>query len=87
MGRTVGAGQLHMPRRLAPAWRDINPAKIKTELPIVWFYRCDATQDEFVGGLAGDAIHRLLGGAIKNARFHQLHKAAPHFLSSKACFV
>jgi hypothetical protein len=67
--------------RLIPGWRDIDPAKIKTELQIVWSYRYDAIQDEFVGVLAGDAIHRLLGGSIKNARFRQLHEADPHFFN------
>jgi hypothetical protein len=65
--------------RLMPAWQDINPSEIKTELPIVWSYRYDVLQDDFLGGLAGDAIQRLLGGPIKNARFCRLHKADPHF--------
>jgi hypothetical protein len=67
--------------RLMPAWQDICPAKIKAELPIVWSYRYDAGQDEFLGGLAGDAIQRLLGGPIRNVRFRHLHNADPHFFA------
>jgi len=65
--------------RLMPIWQDIRPAKIKTELSIVWSYHYDALQDDFLGGIAGDAIQRLLGGPIKNAQFRQVHDAEPHF--------
>jgi hypothetical protein len=68
--------------RLMPAWRDIRPVKIKTELPILWSYRYDAVQDEFFGGLAGDAIQRLLGGPIKNASFRHVFNAGDsHFFA------
>jgi hypothetical protein len=67
--------------RLIPAWQDIRPIKIKAELPIVWSYRYDAIQDEFLGGIAGDAIQRLLGGPIKNAQFRKVHDADPHFFA------
>lgn len=59
--------------RLMPAWRDIRPAEIRTELPIVWSYRYDAGQDEFIGGLAGDAIQRLFGRPLKNANLRHLY--------------
>jgi hypothetical protein len=62
-------------------WQDIRPAKIKTELSIVWSYHYDALQDDFLGGIAGDAIQRLLGGPIKNAQFRQVHDAEPHFFA------
>jgi len=67
--------------RLVPAWQDIRPARIKAELPIVWSYRYDAVQDEFLGGVAGDEIQRLLGGPIKNVQFRKLHDADPHFFA------
>src|SRR5258706_7866520 len=67
--------------RLMPMWQDIRPAKIKTELSIVWSYHYDALQDDFLGGIAGDAIQRLLGGPIKNAQFRQVHDAEPHFFT------
>ena len=63
--------------RLMPAWQDIRPAKFKEALPIVWSYRYDPVEDEFLGGLAGDEIRRLLGGPIKNARFRDVYKADP----------
>jgi hypothetical protein len=65
--------------RLMPAWQDIRPAKFKEALPFVWSYRYDPVEDEFLGGLAGDEIRRLLGGPIKNARFRDVHKADPQF--------
>jgi hypothetical protein len=68
--------------RAMPAWQDIRPAGIKAELPIVWSYRYDALQQEFIGGLAGDAIQRLLGGKIKNERSADMYKMDyPRFLA------
>ena len=67
--------------RLMPMWQDICPAKIKSELSVVWQYRYDRAEDEFFGGLSGDAIQRLIGGPIKNARFRELHKGDPHFFA------
>lgn len=67
--------------RSMPMWQDIRPGKIKTELSIVWSYHYDALQDDFLGGIAGDAIQRLLGGPIKNAQFRQVHDAEPHFFT------
>ena len=67
--------------RPIPTWQDIRPARIKAELPIVWSYRYDAIQDEFLGGIAGDAIQRLLGGPIKNAQFRKVHAADPHLFA------
>ena|SRR5579859_5948829 len=67
--------------RLMPMWQDIRPAKIKSELSVVWQYRYDRAEDEFFGGLSGDAIQRLIGGPIKNARFRELHKGDPHFFA------
>lgn len=58
--------------RLMPAWQDIRPAMIKAELPILWSYRYDPARNDFIGGLAGDAIQRLLGGPIKNASFERV---------------
>jgi hypothetical protein len=66
---------------LMPMWRDIRPAKIKAELPLVWQYRYDSEQDEFFGGLAGDAIQRLIGGSIKNARFRHIYHGDPHLFA------
>lgn len=67
--------------QLMPMWRDIRPAQIKVALPFVWQYRYDSEQDEFFGGLAGDAMQRLIGGPIKNARFRQLYHGDPHLFA------
>ena len=79
--RVFGHWQEARGNRLIPTWQDIRPAKIKAELPIVWSYRYDAMQDEFLGGIAGDAIQRLLGGPIKNAQLRKVHDADPHLFA------
>ena len=55
-----------------PAWRDIRPAAIVPQLPLVWAYAYDAQADDFVGRLAGDVIARLFGQAFKGIRMTQL---------------
>jgi len=81
LGRILSHWLESRANRLMPMWQDIRPAKIKTELPMVWQYRYDRVEDEFVGGLAGDAIQRLIGGPIKGAAFRQLHKGDPHLFA------
>jgi hypothetical protein len=61
--------------RLMPAWEDFRARSIKAELPIMWSYRYDSERDDFIGGLAGDAIQRLLGGTIKNVSIARVHDA------------
>jgi len=58
--------------RALPAWRDIRPAAIGPQLPLVWAYSYDAAGDDFVGRLAGDVIARLFGQAFKGLRMSQL---------------
>jgi hypothetical protein len=70
--------------RLMPAWQDIRPGMIKAELPILWSYRYDPARNDFIGGLAGDAIQRLLGGPIKNASFERVLGADDRHLSTRA---
>ena len=55
-----------------PAWRDIRPAAIAPQLPLVWAYAYDAQADDFVGRLAGDVIARIFGQAFKGIRMSQL---------------
>ena len=51
--------------RQMPAWNDINPARLKAQLPIVWSYSYDADRDDFVGRLAGQAILGMSAGQFK----------------------
>jgi hypothetical protein len=55
-----------------PAWRDIRPAAIAPQLPLVWAYAYDAGADDFVGRLAGDVVARLFGRSFKGIRMTQL---------------
>ena len=51
--------------RKMPAWNDINPARLKAQLPIVWSYSYDADRDDFVGRLAGQTILGMTSGQFK----------------------
>jgi hypothetical protein len=67
--------------QLMPVWQDIRPAAIKAALPYVWSFQYDPAQDEFIGGLAGDEIQRLLKGPIKNFSFRHIHGADMHLIA------
>lgn len=51
--------------RQMPAWNDINPARLKAQLPIVWSYTYDESRDDFVGRLAGQSILAMSSGQFK----------------------
>ncbi len=57
-----------------PRWKDINPAAIAGQLPIIWSYRYDRSNGTFTGRLAGDQIIRILG---KDFRGLPLAEAQP----------
>jgi hypothetical protein len=54
--------------RSMPAWRQIDPAAIKTYLPIVWSWRWDAALGTFIGRLAGEEIRAVMGLSIARKR-------------------
>jgi hypothetical protein len=58
--------------RQMPAWTDISPAKLKTQLPMVWSYAYDAERDDFVGRLAGEAISGMSSGRFKGLWLSEL---------------
>lgn len=58
--------------RRMPSWRDLRPAAIAPQLPLVWCYSHDAENDDFVGRLAGDVIARLFERPFKGIRMTQL---------------
>lgn len=51
--------------RRMPAWSDINPARLKAQLPIVWSYTYDPERDDFIGRLAGQTILGMSCGHFK----------------------
>jgi len=58
--------------RAMPAWGDLRPGSIAAQLPLVWCYRYDAQEDEFIGRLAGDAVARIFGQAFRGTRLMEL---------------
>ena len=48
-----------------PAWRDLDPAAIKLQLPIVWSWKYDRATDRFVGRFAGEAINAIFGRSLR----------------------
>jgi hypothetical protein len=54
------------------SWNDLQPAAIKTHLPIVWSYDYDAANDDFIGRLAGAKIARLSAGPFKGVRLSEI---------------
>ncbi|HZS84353.1 MAG TPA: PAS domain-containing protein [Stellaceae bacterium] len=57
--------------RLMPSWCDIDPAKMKPALPLVWAWRLDET-GEFVGRLAGERVIGTLGINLHGKRPREL---------------
>lgn len=53
--------------RRMPAWRDIDPVALGSQLPFVWSWRYDAASDRFVGRLAGEEINQFLGRSLRGA--------------------
>lgn len=58
-----------------PRWRDIRPASIKGELPIIWFYEYDPVRDDFIGRLAGSRITGVTDRAFKGSLLSQIRPA------------
>jgi hypothetical protein len=51
--------------RIAPKWTDIDPVAVAHELDILWAWRWDDGEQEFVGRAAGEKIQKWLGSRIK----------------------
>jgi len=60
-----------------PAWRDIDPAAIKLQLPIVWSWKYDRVADSFTGRLAGERFCQIFGRNLRG-------KPMAEFLSANA---
>jgi hypothetical protein len=55
-----------------PSWSDLRPSAIKAHLPIVWCYGYDASQDDFIGRLAGVDITGVSSKPFKGTRLSEL---------------
>jgi len=62
--------------RRMPAWQDIDPARIAAHLPIVWSWRYDRTNGQFVGRLIGQAIADLFGKSIRGVKMEDYFQGA-----------
>ncbi len=62
--------------RALPAWSDIRPAAIATQLPIVWSYKYDPATAAFTGRLAGEQITRIFGKDFRGASLAEVQPAA-----------
>ncbi len=48
-----------------PGWRDLDPAALARQLPIVWAWKFDAAAQSFVGRLAGEDINAIFGRSMR----------------------
>jgi hypothetical protein len=48
-----------------PGWKDIDPAAIAPQLPIVWAWKYDRASDSFTGRLAGEEINAAFGKSLR----------------------
>ena len=58
--------------RTAPAWRDMQPRKIATTLPLVWAYTYDRQKDAFTGRIAGDRIVETFGKSFRGVSLAEI---------------
>lgn len=61
--------------RLMPGWHDLKPSAMKAQLPIIWSYTYNTTEDEFFGRIAGDTVHKIFGRSFKGERMSVLQTA------------
>lgn len=59
--------------RLMPAWRDLRPAAMRKQLPMVWGYAYDRDAGEFTGRLAGDKIAQIFQKNFKGLPLSEAH--------------
>jgi hypothetical protein len=57
----------------ASPWEEIRPRAIAKHLPIIWSYKYDAENDEFVGRLAGEHIDRFFSHGIRGVPLASVH--------------
>jgi hypothetical protein len=62
-------------KRAMPAWKEIDPSRITSQLSIIWSYRFDRESDAFVGRLAGDQIEKVFCRTFRGTRMEDLYPA------------
>jgi hypothetical protein len=62
--------------RAMPAWTDLRPSAIASQLPIVWSYKYDPETGEFTGRLAGERITRLFGKDFRGTPMAHIQPAS-----------
>jgi hypothetical protein len=62
----------------APTFSELRPSEMAKQLPIIWCYRYDAAQSEFVGRLAGETIARAFDKPFKDTPMSQLQRNHGH---------
>jgi len=65
-------------RKAMPAWRDIDPAALKPQLPIVWSWKYDCAADAFTGRLAGEDINWLFRRSLRGQPMAQFFRGAAY---------
>ena len=90
--KTIGSGALqavvghwHEARGSMPItpWENLNPARIAPHLSILWVYRFDPAQEQFVGRLAGDRIAWGLGKNFRGTPMRELWPSPVYELSHR----
>jgi hypothetical protein len=74
-------------KKKMPAWQDIQPKAIAPYLPIVWSYRYDAVEGEFIGRLAGNRIAQAYGKNFRGLKLSQAHPSADRYAATHALFL
>ncbi len=59
--------------KVMPDWSDLKPSCIAQQLPIIWSYRYDRSQDSFIGRLAGDRIEKVFGKTFRGTPMDELY--------------
>jgi len=60
------------PRRL-PAWHDILPSHIASQLKLIWVYKYDHQTQLFTGRLAGNMIESVFGKSFRGTPMKELY--------------
>lgn len=67
--------------QLMLSWKQLQPARIKKQLPLIWALRYDPLTGQFIGRLAGQEIHRIIGKSIAGLSLCEIFpsEAVPSF--------
>jgi hypothetical protein len=69
---------------LMPAWQRIRPSQIAQQLSIIWAYKFDRSNLQFIGRLAGERISECFGKNFRGARLQDIHPPHGYEISQAA---